>query len=459
MQSIAKESSTLQIARANISKDGKGIFIEVALSSSNRSNPLDLAYEVVGYPGYKEARANILKSGFRNFSSRPGKSGIYERIEFSNEEIMFGTKYYFFVRHSPEVVRDESDFSDPVTIECPENAWCGRDDVSPDKRGAPLEKIRPMFGSWRASPANASIPQFWKCRYAAACIGYRDSEHDSKHPDGCNEKLGYEGVLCHTCSEGFSRSGDDMCKPCVDGTAWIYALCVLMFAVVIAFIVRRVRSAMGRRLGQSKNREVELLKIFLNGLYGLGALSSFPLEFPEIMDGFFRTAQQLASLSSEAFSTECFVKSHDKSSSRFYIVSLGMQCIPIAAVVASVLIWLAIYFLRSKLDKRGVGGGSKKRRAKQARKRRIGKRRLKKQIVANFTITCVATLFIAVPSLNRSAIKMITCEHIGDKFLLAADPSVECFSRKYMTWMLLLAVPSLMLYSVAMPILGIVTLI
>ena len=69
---LPRRPALFQIARANISEDGKGIFINVALPSSNLSDPLDLAYEVVGYPGYKEARQHF-KVGFSQLFKQAGK--------------------------------------------------------------------------------------------------------------------------------------------------------------------------------------------------------------------------------------------------------------------------------------------------------------------------------------------------------------------------------------------------
>ena len=79
-----------------------------------------------------------------------------------------------------------------------------------------------------------------------------------------------------------------------------------MFLVV--YFLRRVRSVNRRRQEIPKRREMELMKIMINGMYGIGALTGFPLTFPDEMDTAFDVGRQISSVSGEVLSAECLLE-------------------------------------------------------------------------------------------------------------------------------------------------------
>ena len=60
--------------------------------------------------------------------------------------------------------------------------------------------------------------------------------------------------------------------------------------------------------GIPKRREMELMKIMINGMYGIGALTGFPLTFPDEMDTAFDVGRQISSISGEVLSAECLLE-------------------------------------------------------------------------------------------------------------------------------------------------------
>ena len=183
--------------------------------------------------------------------------------------------------------------------------------------------------------------KFIRCKLKEACIGHgRDhggsvvpGKNPSSSPklvDGCNNASGYEGVLCHTCTDNFTRWRDHGCKACVPAPGLVFAAGLLGMVIFVAYFVRRVKSANRRRQGLPKRREMELIKIMINGMYGMGALASFPLKFPQQMSTAFDVGRQLSSLSGEVLSAECLLETKD--GDRFLRMQLIILIIPLAAI-------------------------------------------------------------------------------------------------------------------------------
>ena len=437
------------VEEANIKQDGSGEsqFLEVRIQ---RGASNSTTFTVLALPGTPRKEAENVSYFATAIGSMPvGKHEAVVRVS----GIRYGTKYYVKVRSSIS----EHLYEESVHNPCPENAWCNNPDADSDiedfMRGSIAEEIVPNDGYWQARWNNFS---FIECKFRGACRGYVGSGAN-KGKYGCNEEDGYSGVLCHTCRDGFSRSRDNECKPCMEMSGWLFAGGILGVALFVAYFVRRVRIANRRRLGVPKRREVELMKVMVNGMYGLGALASYPLTFPKQMDGIFNVGRQISSLSGEVLSSECFLDSAD--GNRFFRVQLVIMILPLSAVALSASFWFFVY--RVKLCVSKCSGDGRRGRGRGRRSGGKDPDQIRLNAWVNFVISCLVIFFLGIPSLNRSSMKMVICEEVGStgKLRLSAQMDMECFMGEHLFWFFALALPSLLLYSVFIPLVGVTTLV
>lgn len=87
----------------------------------------------------------------------------------------------------------------------------------------------PKPGYWRY---DNKTDKFFTCLYDLACLG----GEDPFNPMGNCEK-GYEGNLCHHCSENYSRKFDKLCYECPDETTGLLLLVLTIIIVIVIFIM------------------------------------------------------------------------------------------------------------------------------------------------------------------------------------------------------------------------------
>ena len=250
--------------------------------------------------------------------------------------------------------------------------------------------------------------------------------------------LGYTGTLCSNCAYGYARSTQHNCKKCVAITVVMVLLGLCFFLGCIAYLVQRVEKNIRKSYEKDKRREVELFKIFLNGLYGFGAVSVLPLKYPSTMDSLFAAGRQLTSIASESLSLECFLNSQEVS--KAFLSNMIFQLVPLLSVLFAALYWYVVYLGK-------VGKAS------------MHEEQLKKIVWNRFAVTCVIIFFMLVAGLNRSSFQMIRCEKVDVRWRAALDLDLPCFgsegSGEHTAWVLALAIPSIILYTFFVPCSGV----
>ena len=82
-----------------------------------------------------------------------------------------------------------------------------------------------------------------------------------------------------------------------------------------------------------------------------------------------------------------------------------------------------------------------------------------KNIRSNFVVSVMVILFMVLPTLNQTAFQLLTCRTIGDDSYsisrVAGDLDVECFGSTHLAYIVGVAVPGLLVYTVGMPALAI----
>jgi len=103
---------------------------------------------------------------------------------------------------------------------------------------------------------------------------------------------GYEGILCSTCSVGYSRNGEFKCDLCPDPTVNIVRL-VFIFIIVAGVIIFMIRSTLAGA-HQKNNVTSIFLKIMMNHVQLILLTSTFNFKWPELITKFFDTAKPIA---------------------------------------------------------------------------------------------------------------------------------------------------------------------
>ena len=320
--------------------------------------------------------------------------------------LLYGLKYYFSVSarlsEAPNIAISLP--SDPITIPCPAFACCG---VEEDPKcgnvtyGVTEERMAAQKDAYRVKGI-----AFGRCPQAGACLGGSRSECAS----------GYTGMLCHRCRSGFARSGVNACGAC---DAWTVAFIIIGILVSAAMCVYFIKSTLANK---ESTQEVEMGKIALSGLQALTVLGRYPLEWPSEISAIFDTMGAMFSATGEVVSFQCAMDDADGSR---YLRGAGVLLgAPIAAVCAAGIFWTIVQFR----------GGHKK------------------HVRSNFIVSVMVILFLVLPTLNQTTFRMLTCTAITpDTLRVSGDLNLPCYEGSHLAYVLGIALPSLLIYSIGIP--------
>ena len=88
----------------------------------------------------------------------------------------------------------------------------------------------------------------------------------------------------------------------------------------------------------------------------------------------------------------------------------------------------------------------------------VEKNDLKKHARSNFTVSIMVVLFLILPTLNQTAFQLFTCRHVGKSFRVAGDLDESCGGRTHMSYIVGVALPSLLVYTFGVPTLALTLL-
>lgn len=69
-------------------------------------------------------------------------------------------------------------------------------------------------------------------------------------------------------------------------------------------------------------------------------------------------------------------------------------------------------------------------------------------------IVTVTVVFLFQPMAVSACVEVFTCSYVGDAFVMYSDMEVECGSSSHLLWGLAVALPGLLVYAVAVPVLS-----
>eukprot|EP00949_MAST-11_sp_MAST-11-sp1_P001990 g1990.t1 len=327
--------------------------------------------------------------------------------------LRFGLKYYFAIAGENAAGRSAaSAISDFVRIRCPLLACCGveedRHEFCPfnfSTRGGVLQEE--LIAEVRAYRVSDVI--FEECPFADACLG----------ANVCLK--GYTGMLCHKCESQYARRGDHQCGPC-DAWSTVYtAIAILAFICICIYFIKSTLSS------SKKTLEIEMGKIAMSGTQALTVLGRYPLRWPDAILNIFSVAGGLFSGAGDVISFTCAMD--NAGGSRYFRGSAVILAAPLVVVAGAGFFWL--FKMRSKSDSE------------------------RKNIRSNFVVSVMVIMFMVLPTLNQTAFQLLTCRRVGHGFRAAGDYDVNCYESAHLTFIMGIAVPGLLLYSVGVPIMAI----
>lgn len=77
----------------------------------------------------------------------------------------------------------------------------------------------------------------------------------------------------------------------------------------------------------------------------------------------------------------------------------------------------------------------------------------------NLTSSIVVLLFLVHPSISKMMFSSLNCMKIDDKLMLMADVHEQCFSGKHKVFLIILAIPSILVWAIGIPLLALVLLL
>ncbi|CAG9331588.1 unnamed protein product [Blepharisma stoltei] len=298
--------------------------------------------------------------------------------------------------------------------DCPKNAICYGN-----------FSIVPKSGYWRD---NNFTDKFWKCPYQPACLGSPDISNLSL-TGKCDK--GYENNMCHSCEYGYSRLYRNECQVCPDYTSnifrWIGISTLLIFITIV--ILKTTRNSWYKPNSFSSI----YIKIFWNYLQIIIITATYNLNWPFEVVQFFYIQTSLDYIGGQMFSFDCFLQSSYSKSVIYYIKILITSLTPFLAGLGCLMFWILVY----KIKKKPI-----------------------KEMWDDFISTAVVLLFLIHPSIIDNMFNVFSCKEINPgEYWLNVDLGIRCWDRDHAFYALLLALPTIIIWVVTIPLFCLMNLI
>ncbi|TNV88143.1 hypothetical protein FGO68_gene8974 [Halteria grandinella] len=327
-------------------------------------------------------------------------------------------------------------------------------------------EVFPLPGYWRSSYYSDT---FYQCQYQKACVG--KDIFKNEYTGSC--ALGYEGVLCADCSPYYSKFySSSVCSKCpsIGLNVFLILLTSVFFIVSLVIIVRSNL----RAVNQEKNYLPVFFRIMLNHIQILSLTASFDLEWPQELQTFFKGIQPLSDASSQLLSIDCFLNTewgkpllHGQR--LFAARSILLAFIPIILIAGSCTVWWVIYKCkyRDQMEEEGQEGsirriqGDLQTGKESVIESQIHREKIKEksgEITGKLISTIIVVLFIIHPTLTREMFRIFNCNPIEGISRLYYDLETVCYSGNHLVISFWVAFPSIFIYSIGIPTLGLIVL-
>ena len=317
-----------------------------------------------------------------------------------------------------------------VCKKCPDNFIC--------KKGSTIETIILDKRYWRDNKKTLTIE---KCRKSYSCLGgiIKNSSDDL-----CNE--GHSGPLCDVCLEGWAKN-EGKCFKCltdisVKARSYIFTI---LFPIIISIIIFfMIKTANPSSSTAQKEPLSGVIKIFMNYAQIFTLASSFEINWPDSILLLFDRTKEFSSPKISFYSSDCTI------GWKYYDKLLTYIILPIiyVLIVTIILTIYTFYFYKKNRELKLANYKWKNDKEKNLylRKNPIPIIFYKAWICTSLLIG----LFLAWPTIIKQSLSIIPCKKFGDKYYLLQDLSIECYTNKYFSY-LVLSYVSLFIYGIVVP--------
>lgn len=297
---------------------------------------------------------------------------------------------------------------DSACFECLSHAVChGGADIS----------LNP--GYWRQSNSSKKI---YECIIDGACLG------GSKFEDSCLS--GYSGPLCDVCvSNGsiqYYKYGGSKCDSCND----LNPLGFIFFAFFYLFLIVYVGFTIKKNIDSSEKTKLDYeipvyLKIGMDYIQVLSIIPLLNITWPSSFSNMINTSGSAGNLNSILFPFECILFQLSSVTNIFYLKIYLGSIFAWFNFAFSIIIW--ILFL--KLKKKTINS-------------------FRKEIV----ITIMVVGFTLQPSIVNMYFTALNCIEINGELYVKKQLSLQCWEGDHLNIFLTFILPSLLLWSIILPI-------
>ncbi|CAG9323996.1 unnamed protein product [Blepharisma stoltei] len=272
--------------------------------------------------------------------------------------------------------------------------------------------IYPKAGYWRVSNLTDN---FLACPNSHACLGGIDSNNSV---GTC--KKGYQGNLCQSCEEGYSRNGEDTCSKCpnpVTNSLILVGMITLALFIVLIMTRSSIKSAY-----KPKSLTSVYIKIFMNYLQLVVVTASFNLNWPQLVLQVFSIQNTAGSMTDQIFSVDCYLQG--QKSKPFFSKLIFMAVLPMILAFLTMMFWVGYYLFVLET----------------------------KYLKNKFLGSLVVQLFLIQPSLVKYNFSNFNCMEIeSGSYYLRSDLDIKCWDAEHITYSLTVALPSIIIWCIAVP--------
>ena len=201
-------------------------------------------------------------------------------------------------------------------------------------------RLTPKPNYWRLS---ADSSNFMKCS-KEVCLG------DPRDPSSQNFTfldiysngicaVGYTGIECDECEEGYGKVNQNTCAPCDGGgygTSLIIQLVLrTVFTLFSIFSAMNLNQLLSKRLNENDEKAISsnILKVFINHIQVLTVVLYLPFKWPDNLSYSLSIFFSLSPSISESLSLECVLKSIGSDFHQLYFRVISTLIYPILLLI------------------------------------------------------------------------------------------------------------------------------
>mmetsp|Transcript_16966 Transcript_16966/g.30530 ORF Transcript_16966/g.30530 Transcript_16966/m.30530 type:complete len:1496 (+) Transcript_16966:1585-6072(+) len=275
--------------------------------------------------------------------------------------------------------------------------------------------VIPKGGFWRKDEDSEN---FYECPKKSACLGYDDSEMSLTGK--CSE--GYKGVKCSGCERGYARTGRFECSKCSQTSLALFVRSVFFIAAACFIIVTVVLSL--KAVEGSRSLVSIFFKILMNFFQLAVIISNFKLKWPSLILQLLEAQFRVAESAGFYLSSNCFFKDND-SKETFYLNLIIATFLPCLLVSLALVAWSLIKLWRNVAN-------------------------FKYKVLCSMTVL----IFIVHPQVTKTMFSVYSCEEVDGEYWISTDQSIRCWDSQHTLYATSLALPSIVIWVVSLPLLS-----